>query len=657
MPDREPPPAPVIQLTPQQLQEIIAGSIAGALAQGQGQGGGSAGAAVRSLPPCPLGRDKTRRYQQFRDWLTQAEAKMEFLNIVESKRKVAYLRSNAGPELTLFWEKEVRARFYDIVEDVNVGIVAQAAHSYDEIIKESKKELLAMVNRDRAVIDLLRMSQGDKTAMEYVTAAEDQARLCRADSVPIKEEDLTRMALIGGMKDRSLAEKALAENYNLKTTIDTMKTRECSKANAMAMRGLAEGTENVKRVKGRKVEEYDTDEEIELMEAEMKVMKLRKQGKFSSRRQGEDKKKCRNCNLVHIEGEECSAKGKTCYKCEGQDHYARAPACPKSRTRGREEKTTKKVTEKTTDSDTDSISSDSGIRSVESLTWPNTAKSARPRVLRRVQAGKNKKESRSDRWVTNYLGGRRTELFADTGSKFTIIPPSMYHPKMGNVKAANCILRAWGSNSTLDVKGMVRTEIRTEKGARRRSWVYIVGGHKPEPLLGDRDAEALGIVLFDSEGRDPTFSELDEENTVHKMKERSIPEKLRAAGFTVNTSKGQVEEIKQEDKAEAMSIVQKYHNTVFLPGIGCIKTDPIKFEFEKNFKPIQPHRRGIPYHYRDRLSQHLDMMRKEGAMEDVHPREVVNCTMNLVITDKKAAGHIRMNVDATPINQGIKMTK
>ena len=118
--------------------------------------------------------------------------------------------------------------------------------------------------------------------------------------------------------------------------------------------------------------------------------------------------------------------------------------------------------------------------------------------------------------MTIYLGGRRTELFADTGSKFTIIPPSMYHSKMGKVKAANCILRAWGSNSTLDVKGMVRTEIRTEKGARRRSWVYIVGGHKPETLLGDRDAEALGIVLFDSEGRDPTFSELDEENTMTK---------------------------------------------------------------------------------------------------------------------------------------------
>ena len=85
---------------------------------------------------------------------------MEFLNITESKRKVAYLRSNEGAELILFWEKEVRVRFYD---------------------------------RDMAVIDLLRMSQGDKTAMEYVAAAEDQARLCRADSVPIKGQALQSM--------------------------------------------------------------------------------------------------------------------------------------------------------------------------------------------------------------------------------------------------------------------------------------------------------------------------------------------------------------------------------------------------------------------------------------------------------------------------------
>jgi hypothetical protein len=34
-------------------------------------------------------------------------------------------------------------------------------------VEESKKELLAMVNRDRAVIDLLRMSQGDKLKFKF----------------------------------------------------------------------------------------------------------------------------------------------------------------------------------------------------------------------------------------------------------------------------------------------------------------------------------------------------------------------------------------------------------------------------------------------------------------------------------------------------------
>jgi hypothetical protein len=66
---------------------------------------------------------------------------------------------------------------------------------------------------------------------------------------------------------------------------------------------------------------------------------------------------------------------------------------------------------------------------------------------------------------------------------------------------------------------------------------------------------------------------------------------------------------------------------------GPTKTDPVKFEFEKNFKPIQPQRRGVPYHLQGCLSNHLDIMRKEGAMEDINPREVVDCIMNLVITE------------------------
>ena len=71
---------------------------------------------------------------------------------------------------------------------------------------------------------------------------------------------------------------------------------------------------------------------------------------------------------------------------------------------------------------------------------PDTSKQARHRTILRVQG---KKSPRSDRWVTIYLGSKKTELFGDTGSRF-------YHSRMGQVKEAKCILRAWGSNKTLD---------------------------------------------------------------------------------------------------------------------------------------------------------------------------------------------------------------
>ena len=363
MPD-DPPPAPPVTLTQQQLQDLIAGAVAGAIQLGGG-GAGAGAAAAGNLQPCVLGRDKTKRYQAFLDWMTQAEAKMAFLGIQVGAKKVAYIRSNAGPELTIFWEKEVRARFADIAiaGDAQAGRAAQAVHTYEELIALSKGEMLSMVNRDRAVIDLLRMSQGDKSAMEFVAAVEDQARLCRADTEPIKETDLSRMALIGGMKDRSLAEKALAENYELKTTIDTMKTRESSKANALAMRGLAAGTEEVKRLRSDLAGEESMEEEIDRLERNLQIMRLRKEGKYSSRRRGgEEGQKCRSCDLIHEVRGECSAKGKTCYRCEGADHFARAPACPGKSKRS---KTTKKVEKVASSTSSDSESSSTEVKRVE----------------------------------------------------------------------------------------------------------------------------------------------------------------------------------------------------------------------------------------------------------------------------------------------------
>ena len=46
---------------------------------------------------------------------------------------------------------------------------------------------------------------------------------------------------------------------------------------------------------------------------------------------------------------------------------------------------------------------------------------------------------------------------------------------MGEVVAAECHLRAWGSDSYLDTKGMFQTNITVAGGASKKTWVYVVG--------------------------------------------------------------------------------------------------------------------------------------------------------------------------------------
>ena len=87
------------------------------------------------------------------------------------------------------------------------------------------------------------------------------------------------------------------------------------------------------------------------------------------------------------------------------------------------------------------------------------------------------------KWVHMKVGGRRMNLFTDTGSGYTIIPPDMYWPSMGKIQAADTILRSRGSKTPLDVKGMFQTELKTDGGGHTHTWVYVVDGDKPEPLL------------------------------------------------------------------------------------------------------------------------------------------------------------------------------
>ena len=763
----------------QQTEQLLAAARQGAA----GAGGAGAAAAVGQLQPCVLGRDKTKRYFKWNNWLKDAKTKMSYLAITQNTQKLAYVRSQAGAELLTFWEKEVRARWEGVPANVVLGTDATDAHTFNELIAETERVLLEIVNRDRAVIDLLAINQGDRSVMEFLAEVEDQVKLTRADSERITEEGLTRMALISGFRDRNLAEKVLAEKYSLKTTVELAVTRETSKANARAMQGKAEV--EVKRLSRRSRSEHQAASEsdnsshgggLEDLQRQLDVLKVQRHGKYSGRFKSEENrggggpaagKKCRNCDLPHDAGD-CRAAGKPCYQCQGVGHYARAPACP-ARKGGKERgkrrsasaaTTNRRVAEQEGDS-SDSGSSGAGMSinrlttnlAEQQRTWPGVQEN--PNISRLYKVEEGKKPARS-RWVTVRLQGVRRRLFVDTGCRYTLLPPELYEEEMGELVPAKRALRAWGADSSLDVKGMFRTTVATSRGATCRSWVYVVAGHRPEPLLGDKDAERLGIISFRPEGREPTEEErsswssrvkrlrtgprgegqasvrasagqasgrmrgreasggdsssssrsrdlalrscsIPQEHTRSnncsdrmtsaaphfptlqdsrlevaegaaagrtwagvargEPRAHTIPSKLRRAGVTVRTGINELPRIDQKEKARAWGIVNALKASVFRPGVGKIKMEPVVLEHEQGFRPVQPPRRSVPYHYRERLSKHLDLMRREGVIEDVDPREPIDAVLNLVITDKKAPGEIRMNVDATPINVGAKMTK
>ena len=105
------------------------------------------------------------------------------------------------------------------------------------------------------------------------------------------------------------------------------------------------------------------------------------------------------------------------------------------------------------------------------------------------------------KWIHIKIGEFRHKLFCDTGSKKTIITPLMYHPSMGQIVVSDCHLRVWGSEKRLDVKGMFQTDLKSTGGGCKRTWLYVVDGDRLEPLLGEADAEDLGIILFNPEGK------------------------------------------------------------------------------------------------------------------------------------------------------------
>ena len=489
-----------------------------------------------------------------------------------------------------------------------------------------------------AMHQLMTTKQGSMSWNSFIRELEIKANILNLPNKPYTMDDAIKDAAIFGMTDSQMKERALAEDPSVEMLTRWCQARESGKEDAHNLKGPAQ----VKMLGTGNMSDEDMEEdEIDEMIDSLQIMKLKKAGKYSARsRNRQDYPPCNRCGSFHGP-QRCPANGKECFTCGERNHFSGSKICTIPKKTREEPYSNSRMESKEA----------SKTRYNEETPRHNTANGATKRIvtIRKLSEDHHK-------WVEISINGVTRNLFTDTGSEYTILPPDIYDPRMGEIQKPDISLRAWGSTDNLKITGMIRPVLETKRGAKTSSKIYIVEGYEAEPLLGDLDAEELGFITFNKEGRGPTR----EECCSIKVVQPSIPQKLRDNLQVDVDTKPRItvsDSISKQGRENINKLVESYKGSVFDDAkIGLMKIPPIHLDYDTNHQPKQPTFRNIPVYYQDKVSDLLRFLREQGVITDVDPRNSYDCVMNVVITDK-SHGQIRMNIDNTPRNPGLKRTK
>ena len=549
--------------------------------------------ALGPMRQCMLGDDKMRKLTIFDDWLEEAESRMEYIGITDDKEKIILLRTWGGQDI-----KDLIKHQSSIVGTANIKKEDESsednipkleddtatASSYRDTIEAIRDTLRRNVNRTMAMHQLMTTRQGSMTWNSFIRELEIKAKILNLPNKPYTMDDAIKDAAIFGMNDATMRERALAEDPSVETLTRWCQARESGREDANKLKAPGQ----VKRLDtGMTSDEDLDDEEINNMIDSLQIMKLKRAGKYSARnRNRQDFPPCNRCNTSH-EAQRCPANGKECFTCGGENHFSGSKICSGTRKPSDEAKRTSKTVR--IDDDTQRYTPPSGA-------------AKRIVTIRKLSEEHHK-------WVEISINGVSRNLFTDTGSEYTILPPEIYDPKMGELQKSDISLRAWGSTDNLKIAGMIRPILETKRGAKTRSKIYIVEGYEAEPLLGDLDAEELGFITFNREGRGPNH----EETSAIRAMGPSIPQKLRNNLQVDVETKPEIsmsDTISKEGRDKINKLVDRYKGSVFDDNkIGLMRIPPIHLDYDTGFQPKQPTFRNIPVYYQDRVSDLLQFLR------------------------------------------------
>ena len=243
--------------------------------------------------------------------------------------------------------------------------------------------------------------------------------------------------------------------------------------------------------------------------------------------------------------------------------------------------------------------------------------------------------------VDIHINGVKKRMMVDSGYQPSLLPAHLLQEAHGRLQTSTVRLRPYGTTELLKVIGEIEVTLCNQNGGKHRTKVYVVDGHLTEPLLGESDARALGILTIHSRG---TVQNSQKRQAVEVA---GIVDGLRESGVNVKTRKEEADGLTQDEKEQVKTLVAK-HNEVF-EGIGLLKDIEVTLSGDADVEPVAAPYRPVPLAYQAKLSEHLQELREADKIENIGPEEECTWISNVVITEKKGTGKIRMSI------QGQKM--
>ena len=577
--------------------------------------------------PCDMGNDPSKYLERFEDWYEHTNLLADSIGVKHDNQKL---------KLILLWGGKDFRKF---AKDAGVVTDGWTVDTLDEALTKIRTKFGDHVNLSMAMFKLMHASQGSKTVTEFAREVDELATQCQFDQKPYTKERAMKDAIIFGTSDDKVRQEALAKDYDLKQLMKSALGYEQSRKASSAIKATA--GDDIRHV-------TYTQEDVDSIVARVMAGKYSTRGQ-SSGKPTAGKNKCRFCppHYKPHQPTSCPAKGKTCVVCKQKNHFAGSSAC--------------------------TASAGSTVKTVSDAAQPETQYSFKGTGEKGETMGKVEvlevgqiKETSQNNEVSVKLNGEQVAILVDSGCKRTLIPKEMYTNSMGPLNTTQVQLRPYGTNQYLQTIGEISACLQCVNGASINTTVYIVDGYRPEALLGDYDAKELGILKINPKGNKPnknttiTPPTQATENTVG-----GITDNIRSAGIETKTTKDPEPTIPREEKAAIQEIISKFKSVIKEKGAGSglmldgyLKSpETVEFTIDPSVRPVNAPYRPPPLAYRERLSEHLAELRRSGKIEDVGPNEYCPWVSNVVITEKKQAGQIRMNIDMREPNKAILRTQ